>query len=65
MLVVEKQPNSILGGFMTKEQLELLIDYIDYKMIEAVEDVKDLDSHWTRNRLSLIRDKLFNTLTGE
>lgn len=50
---------------MTKEQLELLIDYIDYKMIEAVEDVKDLDSHWTRNRLSLIRDKLFNTLTGE
>ena len=50
---------------MTKEQLELLLDYIDYKMIEAVEHAKDIDTSWSESKLRYIRKELFETITGE
>lgn len=50
---------------MTKEQLELLLDYIDYKMILAIENMKDWNTDWTESRLRSARDNLFKTITGE
>jgi hypothetical protein len=50
---------------MTQDQLELLLDYIDYKMIEAVEHSKDIDTSWTESKLGSLRKELFKTITGE
>lgn len=50
---------------MTEDQLELLIDYINYKMIEAVEHAKDINTDWTEHKLRVIRNELFKTITGE
>lgn len=50
---------------MTREQLELLVDYIDYKAILATEETRSWNTDWTESRLRQIRDELFKTTEGE
>ena len=50
---------------MTKEQLELLLDFIYESITTLKAELQGDDPYWANRRADAIRNKLFETLTGE
>lgn len=50
---------------MTQEQLELLLDFV-YESVACLKaELQGDDPYWANRRADAIRDKLFETITGE
>lgn len=50
---------------MTKQQLELLFEYIDYRLRALSYDLKGQDDSYAMELSYLMKDQLFETITGE
>ncbi len=51
---------------MTQEQLELLLDYVDYSLrVIEFKIREDQDPYFMQRDVDNIRSKLFETITGE
>lgn len=50
---------------MTQEQLELLFEYIDYRLRALSYDVKGQDDSYAMELAWAMKDQLFETITGE
>ena len=60
------KPNAHLGEIMTEEQLELLLDYVDYSLRMVKFEIKEDQIADSQQRdVDRIRSKLFGTITGE